>query len=347
MATQLNLVYDERIFNGSPFTPIGGPSQGFEQRAITKYLYDGSQPNAVDLAVELIAKIKKAGLCLTFSDADASIRKELETNPYMIIHGSAVSLVPTLDTPKDVSFTYLDVYFSKSWLEEPVRCSQGHYLEKKRADHWVTNLQKDECPLGGHTIGPLVVDEPYRDEVRKAKEAWDKARAEQSLQSEQIPKLTSMEQELTIHRETRLLSSLQKARLIDKIRMIGGDVIKIVGRSLCILASSNITSRLLRSEAAKNFLQKSLERVAHEAFIISCFTSIAFAFHRLHKYSQGLEKEKNRAIGEFTAAACSFIPIWGMPLSLLIDIGLLYKDYTNPGAVEEIEQNTPPSPAKT
>jgi hypothetical protein len=410
MTTQLKLAYDAGIFEGSPFTLLQGPSKGVGQRAITKYHYDGSQPNAVGLALELIARIKQAGLRLTFSGAPEFFSAEIQTKPYMIIHGSAVSLAPTPDAPKGVSIKYIDLYFSGSWLEEPVCCSQGHYMEKKRAMHWTTNnLPSNECPAGGHDMGPLIVDEERQYRISKKREAlekaekekrevWEKAEKkreaiseqavqikERALQIEQLSQqiallkqqlaayknqktrhitplqntelvgqqVTTLMQEINtypnqearlVDTETRLATSLtyvQIAKNVDKIILIGGGVAKVVGRSLCILPSNNMASQLLKSEAAKNLLRLSFEGIAYRTALFCCVVNGAFAVYRGIKYSQGQQAQGRSTLAELTAFGCSFIPTWwGTFLSLLIDIGLLYKDYKNPSAVEEETQDT-------
>jgi hypothetical protein len=362
MTTQLKLAYDVTIFNGSSFNLLEGPSRGVGERAITKYLYDRSKPNAVDLAVELIARIKNAGLRLTFSSVDASIRKEVEINPYLIIHGSAVSLAPTPGAPKDVSVKHIDLYFSVGWLEEPVCCSKGHYMEKKRAQHWVTYLQDNKCPAGDHPIGPIVVDEEHQYEVRNAKEAWDETVREkensldQTLQITQIAQqITTLAQELITYRDQETLlttslqkltislqkitTSLQKAELIDKSLIIGGAAVKLGGRSLCILASSNVASRFFNA-ATNNSLQPSLDWISDHTFTICCFTSVAFGMYRLSKHMQGYKKEKAKAFGEIASGMCNFIPTWGVPLAMVIEAGLLYKDYKAPTLLSEIEEST-------
>lgn len=143
-------------FRGSPYKLIPATIKELNRRHIERYVYDNESP--VNSAVLVINKFlrKHQNFCATFSLDD--LAEQIPNKIYLTINGSAVALSDEGEAEEIVAPDYKDQYFSESLIIEPVRCPQGHYFERSRAQIWASK-QNNLCPVGNdHLIGDLNVD---------------------------------------------------------------------------------------------------------------------------------------------------------------------------------------------
>ncbi len=325
MAADIVLPYNDRaLLRDEPYTPIDIVNLG--DRVIVKYLLSAPNWTSIDRAVEVIQTLLRDNpefLCATFPME--TLRDEITRKPYLTINGRAVSISEDF-AEEDVS--YRDC-FTEALIIDPIRCDEGHIMERDRAQLWIArNGQGNICPFGNHLITSLQVDPMRaRDAMLHRRAALQAAAERDSLMLQQ--RLASLQA-----RVIEVVARLVQEHESVAVRSIAGGVLKIGIKGGIIAAqfvskeiakkATEIAAKELAKVAAKEIGKSIAEEAGKkiEKLVpgISVPIGIGLACHRFY------HRQYVRGVGELISGATPLIPFWGQGISLGIDAVLLTAD---------------------
>ena len=143
-------------------------------RNISKYVLRDDRDQTYATAVTSIDQFLKnnPNLIPTFSTVPNELRDYIDERPCLTVNGLAVCIskenspLSSLEhiANEHIPNIYKDI-FSGSFVEEPVKCTKGHTLEKNYTEFWLK--KSNLCPAGQHLIGDLEVDDEFQIEVEE------------------------------------------------------------------------------------------------------------------------------------------------------------------------------------
>jgi len=162
-------VYNNQAIQNGPYQLVA-PVRHLNGRLVHKYICNLNGDRArVAAATNVVVGILRDNPLFhpTFDiENREALEQIVEHNPYLTINGYAVSLATERDAPGNAHRDYWDRYFSETLMEEPVRCPQGHFFERRRAVVWA-GIMHHVCPVGGgdHLVGNLQIDEALQEDI--------------------------------------------------------------------------------------------------------------------------------------------------------------------------------------
>ena len=167
-------------------------------------LKDQSDASIKQAADRIAALLQEVDGCprryfATFETDPNVLLSSLEKNAYLVVNGKAVSITNSPRAPNSAPSDVKDTYFSDTLLEEPVRCKEAHWLERRRAEVWA-QANEGNCPEGDHSIGDLKISTRQVDAVRRFKESQEATRTREA----EFVRLIKESREESRTREARL-----------------------------------------------------------------------------------------------------------------------------------------------
>ncbi len=325
---------DGALRGNTAFIPVDIANVG--SRAVAKYLLHNPGFEALNRAVESILTFLRDNpmLCATFHTVPIeSLRDEISRKRYLTVNGRAVSIHE--DFAEGVA-AYRD-FFTEAPVTTPIRCPQGHTLERDLTEVWVQS-NGDVCPAGDHAIGPLVANpELVRDAILHKRASVEAAQQRDSLMCQQ--RLLSLQ-----NRIIAVVNRLIQERDTTTTRIMVGDSGKIfIKGGLLVLKTTcqksakdaaELTAKEFAQSAALQVSKGAIEKVSKEATeqvakrfkklipgaCIVMGAGMAYARFSHHQYVRG--------IGEFASGVIGCFPGWGQGISLGLDVVLLAADIT-------------------
>lgn len=305
--SSITLHYNDQALKDSPYHVF--EKKSLNGRIICRYILDNQQSNALDRAAEAIVKLLRDNkiLCETFTiEPLHSLATEIGKKFYLIINDKAVSLSIERNFPFDAQLVYKD-YFTGILLKEPVKCTQGHHLEKSLAQIW--KQKKDTCPAGEHPIGDLVVDQELQENIKNyLEQKKEKEQKDQDfVNSHNLLQLTTFvqQQQITALAAHKKLDPYLMASVLPKLIL-----------KLGVLHISFFTAKYLVKESSK----KVVEAVAKKIPYVCLVFGLGMGLYRFNKGKKG------RGIGEIASGIANLIPGIGTVISVAIDTSLASYD---------------------
>jgi hypothetical protein len=137
-------------------------------REITKYVLADNEVGTVARAAAIMLNFmanNAAGIFACFPRE--GLQERIARKPFVTINGRAICLSKGRIVIRE---EYRDKYFSDGWLNLPIRCTQGHLLERRSALCWVERMGHF-CPvLPIHEIDDLQIDFGLAQEIANFKQ---------------------------------------------------------------------------------------------------------------------------------------------------------------------------------
>jgi hypothetical protein len=305
------------IFRGTPY--VETEIKSLNGRLICKYLFDNSSSDALNQAVNAVENLFSQYINLIPTFEINSLRTEIEENKFLIINGRAVCLAQEKSAPLEAGRELKDKAFSENLLEEPIVCSKGHYLEMRRAHFWMERAGQN-CPLGeDHIINvPLTVDQELREDITNFLQSINnRENLDRSVVVRQTAQhLQNMALTRDVNQQRNQLTRISGIDPVAAVGSIGKIVLKAGGKEIAFMTFKYFGKELAKN-AAKNTAKYAIPGLS--LLIGTCFG--------IYRVTQGQYK---RAIGEIVSGAAACIPIAGIPISIVIDAGILCCDLYEP-----------------
>lgn len=293
-------------------------------------LMDGLSNNDLLNTAKSVEKLlsKNSSLVALFDTNTNQIINALRVRKFLVINRNAVCLHDNIDVPEGAE-PYMDACFSTGLLKNPVKCEDGHYLEKEYCEFWLK--KSNYCPDGeDHKIvkegRSLRVDRSQKTIIKQClanlgiKESVDKV----SKYSREVVRLNSG--------STYYIEKYRASKEQEKISKTIQCAVKIGARCSIFYAAKQTAKgagkkvaketgkRLARNVARKGAKKGAKKTVAKTLPFISFFIGLACGAERLYR-GQQLE-----AVGEVVSGIAGCFPGPGTAVSIVIDAVLLAKD---------------------
>ncbi len=272
----------------------------------------------LDSAARTIIELKKTNpeFCFTFSLDLDELKAELESQHYLTIYRKVVSISGE-QAPISTSSKYID-QLSRSLMQEPVECTGGHFLEKRRAVLW-EKQNRNVCPCRGNphnlfsshlkSIEGFEVDSELQGEIEQYREELKQAKAEKEETHQTLAR-----QEVTIQSQGKMLKK-QAAEIAQMKQPLNQPILDLVGGVFKIVTKSALLRYL--PAAIKAF--KLIPCVSAVIGVSLCAYRISQIYKRHKDQSKGFlayvwENEKLemlKAGAELVSGGIAFIPVFG------------------------------------
>jgi hypothetical protein len=296
-------------------------SERLDGREITKYVLENLEEGTLDRAVGLIQALLEHNphLCPVFPvNSIEDVRARLQKNPYLTINGHAVCLSNERSANRR---DYSDRYFTEGFLKHPVRCSQGHLFEQKRARSWAEQ-RGGSCPVDpAHSIGDLrEIEELAREIVMfRGAERDRRSQDEIIIQRQQVQAM-----EILIHQNQ---AAAPRNIAPGEVGLLISDGAKIaVGVNVARKVAKTVTKK-----AATEGVKKGAKPLVKLVPGVSLAWGVSAGVYRL---TQG---QRWRAVGEVASGAAACFPGMGTAISVGLDIVIVGGDIHEAVSQENVQ----------
>lgn len=350
----------------------------FRNQLFHQYLLRGTSADDIERAKQAITQLWTSTVGYKATFATPVEDDGIKNNPYLIINGLAVCLSSSPPTDK---IEYADL-FSRAMANEPIKCSQGHVLERERAEFW-SGHNNGMCLLGNHKIGHMIIDEELQWKI------MDQLQFDQNNDPEYALKLIKFDKAMTKQEKDALEARANRngdiaRRQGEIIEKVAGQGIECAGKIIFKASFKQITEAGLKSQAkamlinggkeatkeavqtlfetmlkeqaeallkeqGKKITEKSLKN-ASEKCLLGKLPFISLGFGVIAGGYRAYKGDYLGAVGEMASGVCAFVPGYGTAISMGIDGLLLVKDVyraleENQNALNELNSATDIDPS--
>ncbi len=332
------------------FRKLRGDSEQVGDRKVRKYhLEDKSLGSAQQAYASIIqARDTKSRVPLFTMDSEL-FYQTVQFKPYLIRSGNALILSSSRAVSADTPIEFVDKYISFGVLEHPVRCPDGHVLEREDAVHWIS--QTGRCP--GEYQHPVTVDQLQTFDVLKCKiQKWQTTRQghandiQASIQAIVAlqNRLEQMEKEVDSTKEkfkqlvvvttaTNRIQQQENDRLAAENDRLAGirrqrQALALSGAGKAVIKSGASAGLLVAKAVGKEIVKQTPKQVAKAVAkylpVIGLFIGIGLGIYRLFTAKQTSDYIK--AGGEVVSGLACCWPGYGTAIAIGLDLSMAAHD---------------------